>query len=94
VRVVGRVELGAKNSDVNSYLDGSAAVTAGRDLPPGLRFEWTELTLQQILAGNTAPLVFGLGTLLVFLVFCCQYGSWSLRMAIISIISSHPAWAQ
>ncbi len=49
-------------------------------------FEWTELTLQQILAGNTAPLVFGLGSLLVFLVLAGQYESWSLPLAIILIV--------
>ncbi len=59
---------------------------ANQELPPGMGFEWTELTLQQILAGNTAPLVFGLGTLLVFLVLCGQYESWSLPMAIILIV--------
>jgi multidrug efflux pump len=59
---------------------------ANQELPRGMGFEWTELTLQQILAGNTAPLVFGLGTLLVFLVLSGQYESWSLPMAIILIV--------
>ena len=59
---------------------------AKQELPRGMGFEWTELTLQQILAGNSAPLVFGLGSLLVFLVLCGQYESWSLPMAIILIV--------
>jgi multidrug efflux pump len=59
---------------------------AHEDLPSGMGFEWTELTLQQILAGNTAPLVFGLGSLLVFLVLAGQYESWSLPLAIILIV--------
>jgi len=59
---------------------------AQQELPSGMGFEWTELTLQQILAGNTAPLVFGLGSLLVFLVLAGQYESWSLPMAIILIV--------
>jgi multidrug efflux pump subunit AcrB len=49
-------------------------------------FEWTELTLQQLLAGNTAPFVFALGTLFVFLVLAAQYESWSLPLAIILIV--------
>ena len=49
-------------------------------------FEWTELTLQQILAGNTAVFVFILGAVLVFLVLAAQYESWSLPMAIILIV--------
>jgi multidrug efflux pump len=56
------------------------------DLPPGFRFEWTELTLQQILAGNTAIFVFILGTVFVFLVLAAQYESWSLPLSIILIV--------
>jgi len=55
-------------------------------LPPGMDFEWTELSLQQILAGNTAAYVFVLGTVFVFLVLAAQYESWSLPFAIILIV--------
>src|SRR5205823_5182992 len=40
---------------------------ANETLPNGLGFEWTELTYQQKLAGNTAIFVFPLCILLVFL---------------------------
>jgi multidrug efflux pump len=56
------------------------------ELAPGFAFEWTELTLQQILAGNTAVFVFLLGTVFVFLVLAAQYESWSLPLAIILIV--------
>src|SRR5439155_14598438 len=49
-------------------------------------FEWTELTFMQILAGNTAMLVFALGTVLVFLVLSAQYESWSLPLAVILVV--------
>ena len=55
-------------------------------LPPGMEFAWTELSLQQILAGNTAWIVFALGTVFVFLVLAAQYESWSLPLAIILIV--------
>jgi multidrug efflux pump len=55
-------------------------------LPPGTDFAWTELSLQQILAGNTAGIVFALGTVFVFLVLAAQYESWSLPLAIILIV--------
>ena len=55
-------------------------------LPPGMDFEWTELSLQQVLAGNTAAAVFALGTLFVFLVLAAQYESWSLPLAIILVV--------
>src|SRR5690349_23488500 len=51
-----------------------------------MSFEWTELTLQQILAGNTAVFVFILGAILVFMVLAAQYESWSLPGAIILIV--------
>src|SRR5262249_21015728 len=60
------------------YLDES--------LPKGMRFEWTDLTYQEILAGNTALLVFPLCVLLVFLVLAAQYESLILPLAIILIV--------
>jgi multidrug efflux pump len=59
---------------------------AARELPPTMSFEWTELTLQQILAGSTAVFVFVLGAVLVFMVLSAQYESWSLPGAIILIV--------
>jgi len=56
------------------------------NLPNGFSFEWTELTYQQILAGNTAILVFPLCVLLVFLVLSSLYESWSLPLAVILIV--------
>uniref|UniRef100_UPI0035666D28 multidrug efflux RND transporter permease subunit n=1 Tax=Pseudomonas sp. TaxID=306 RepID=UPI0035666D28 len=48
------------------------------ELPNGMSYEWTELTYQQILAGNSALFVFPLCVLLAFLVLAAQYESWSL----------------
>ncbi|TBU73675.1 efflux RND transporter permease subunit [Phytopseudomonas daroniae] len=56
------------------------------ELPNGMSFEWTELTYQQILAGNTALFVFPLCVLLAFLVLAAQYESWSLPLAVILIV--------
>ena len=59
---------------------------AHQELPNGMSFEWTELTYQQILAGNTAVLVFPLVVLLVFLVLAAQYESLGLPLAVILIM--------
>jgi multidrug efflux pump len=59
---------------------------ANEVLPNGIGFEWTELTYQQKLAGNTAILVFPLCILLVFLVLAAQYESWSLPLVIVLIV--------
>jgi multidrug efflux pump len=65
---------------------GLMEAVAQRELPTGMGFEWTELTLQEILAGNTAVFVFAFGALLVFMVLAGQYESWSLPGAIILIV--------
>ena len=59
---------------------------AHQELPNGMSFEWTELTYQQIIAGNTAVLIFPLVVLLVFLVLAAQYESLSLPLAVIFIM--------
>ncbi len=55
-------------------------------LPPGISFEWTDLSYQQTTAGNTGLLVFPLCVLLVYLVLAAQYGSWSLPVSILLIV--------
>ncbi|PRC90718.1 efflux RND transporter permease subunit [Solimicrobium silvestre] len=55
-------------------------------LPKGITYEWTELTYQDILSGNTMIYVFPLCVLLVFLVLAAQYESWTLPLAVILIV--------
>ncbi len=55
-------------------------------LPQGMTYEWTDLTYQQILAGNSAIFIFPLCVLLVFLVLAAQYESLTLPLAIILIV--------
>jgi multidrug efflux pump len=59
---------------------------AAETLPPGIGYEWTDLTYQQILAGNSGILVFPLALLLVYLVLAAQYESLTLPIAIILIV--------
>jgi multidrug efflux pump len=84
-----------RSADLNGapapgYSSGQAqtAITKvlNETLPQGMSFEWTELTFQQILAGNTAMLVFPICVLLVFLVLAAQYESLFLPLAIILIL--------
>ena len=55
-------------------------------LPQEIAYEWTELTYQDILSGNTMIYVFPLCVLLVFLVLAAQYESWTLPLAVILIV--------
>ena len=68
--------------------EAQAAITKILDetLPPGMSYEWTELTYQQILAGNTAIFVFPICILLVFLVLAAQYESLTMPLAVILIV--------
>jgi multidrug efflux pump len=69
------------------------AKLARETLPRGITFEWTDLTYQEILAGNTMVLVFPLCVLLVFLVLAAQYESWTLPLAVILIVPASMLFA-
>lgn len=84
-----------RSADINGnagpgYSSGQAqeAITKilEETLPSGMGFEWTELTYQQILAGNTAIYVFPFCLFLVFLVLAAQYESIALPLAVILIV--------
>jgi hydrophobe/amphiphile efflux-1 (HAE1) family protein len=55
-------------------------------MPGGFEFEWTDLTFQKIIAGNTAIYIYPLCILLVFMVLAAQYESLRLPLAIILIV--------
>ncbi len=55
-------------------------------LPTGMTFEWTELTYQQVLSGNTAVYVFPLCILLIYLVLAAKYESLFLPLVVILIV--------
>src|SRR5437867_10416225 len=59
---------------------------AKRELPDSMKSEWTEIMYMQIIAGNTAYLIFTLAVLLVFLVLAALYESWSLPLAVILVV--------
>jgi NodT family efflux transporter outer membrane factor (OMF) lipoprotein len=62
------------------------AKIAAENLPKGFAFEWTDLTYQRILAGNTGMYIFPLCILLVFLVLAAQYESLRLPLTIILVV--------
>jgi NodT family efflux transporter outer membrane factor (OMF) lipoprotein len=67
---------------------GEAAMSklVADNLPRGMTYEWTDLTYQRILAGDTALYVYPLCLLLVFLVLAALYESFRLPLAIILIV--------
>ena len=55
-------------------------------LPAGFGFEWTEIALQEKIAGNTAAVAFSLAVVFVFLLLAAQYESVLLPVAVILIV--------
>ena len=78
----GRPAPGFSSGEAQAAVERIAAQT----LPPGVTLEWTDLTYQEILAGNSAVWVFPLSILLVFLVLAALYESLALPLAIILIV--------
>ncbi len=56
--------------------------TAARVLPDSIGTEWTGMSFQEKTAGNPGP-IFALCVILVYLVLCAQYESWTTSMAVI-----------
>lgn len=84
-----------RSADINGdaapgYSSGEAQAAISKildeTLPQGVEYEWTELTYQEILAGNTAIFIFPLCIFFVFLVLAAQYESLALPMAVILIV--------
>jgi len=86
---------GFLSADINGnaapgYSSGQAQEAVNRiaaeTLPRGFSFEWTELTYQDIMAGNSGIVVYPIAILLVFLVLAALYESLVLPLSILMIV--------
>jgi multidrug efflux pump len=57
-----------------------------QDLPPGFGVDWAGQSLQEILSGAEAPLLFGLSIFVVFLCLAALYESWATPIAVLLIV--------
>jgi multidrug efflux pump len=80
--------IGEADPKVLSSSETLAAVgeVASRALPPGMSFEWTDLSYRQINEGSANLIAFPLAALLAFLVLAALYESWVLPLAVILIV--------
>ena len=78
----GQAQPGVSSGEVTAAMERIAR----ENLPPGYSFEWTELTFQEKLAGNTAVWIFPLCVLFVWLTHSAEYESFALSTAIILIV--------
>lgn len=82
VEVQGTAAPGVSTGEAIARMETLAAEV----LPAGVGFEWTDLALQEKLAGDTAAVAFVLGVVFVFLVLAALYESWMLPLSVILIV--------
>ncbi|MCC7256345.1 MAG: multidrug efflux RND transporter permease subunit [Dokdonella sp.] len=54
-----------------------------KDLPQGFGYDWTGQSLQEIISGNQAPILYTLSLLVVFLCLAALYESWSIPVSVL-----------
>jgi multidrug efflux pump len=57
-----------------------------QNLPPGMAYEWTNISYQEVTAGSSGILIFGLGVVLIFLVLAAMYESWGLPFSVLLVV--------
>ncbi len=72
VEITGSPAEGFSSGDALRKMEQLAA----QILPAGFSYEWSSISLDEIESGAQAPLIFGLGLVLVFLVLAAQYENY------------------
>jgi len=57
-----------------------------KSLPKGIGYEWSGKSLQEIISGQQAPILFALSLLVVFLALAALYESWSIPVAVLMVV--------
>jgi hydrophobic/amphiphilic exporter-1 (mainly G- bacteria), HAE1 family len=73
-------------SPAPGYSSGQAIAamdTLASKMPQGFTYSWTGLSLEELAAGGTSLLLFGLGTLVVYLTLSAQYESFVLPFIVL-----------
>ena len=59
---------------------------AAKDTAAGIGYEWAGASLQEIISGEQAPVLFALSLLVVFLALAALYESWSIPVAVMLVV--------
>ena len=73
-------------SPAPGYSSGQAIATMEQlasKMPQGFSYSWTGLSLEELAAGGTSLILFGLGTLVVYLTLSAQYESFVLPFIVL-----------
>jgi multidrug efflux pump len=81
MRIGGEAAAGFSTGDAMAEMERLAA-----QLPAGFGFEWTGLSREERVAGNTATLLYAFSLLAVFLCLAALYESWSIPLAVILVV--------
>jgi hydrophobe/amphiphile efflux-1 (HAE1) family protein len=81
---------GRISGDPDTGYSTGQAINAMREvlestLPPGIGYEWTGLTDQEIKAGGQAVIAMVLAVVFVYLFLCALYESWTVPLAVLLI---------
>lgn len=82
VEIVGSQAPGKSSGEAMQAMQGIVA----KDLPQGFGYDWTGQSLQEIISGSQAPLLFALSILVVFLCLAALYESWSVPIAVLLVV--------
>jgi len=76
------------NGNPNAGFSSGQAIAAmqavaDKSLPPGMGYEWTGQSLQEIEAGSSIIIIFALALTFVYLFLVAQYESWAIPLAVL-----------
>lgn len=79
VEISGNAQEGYSSRDAMNAMEKIASSA----LPVGYSYEWTNISLQEVLAGNKTIMIFMLSILFVFLLLVALYESWSVPFSVL-----------
>jgi len=82
VEIVGSQAPGRSSGEAMAAMDAIVS----EQLPPGFGSEWSGMSYQEIIAGNTATLLLVLSVVVVFLALAALYESWSIPAAVLLVV--------
>jgi multidrug efflux pump len=81
-RIMGSPLPGVSSGDAIRAMEVAVEEAAGE----GYSYGWTGAAFHEIRAGNTAPLMYMLGLLMVFLILAAQYERWTMPLAVVTAV--------
>ncbi len=82
IEIVGSQAPGKSSGEAMTAISGIVK----NDLPQGYGFDWAGQSLQEIISGNQAPMLYTLSILVVFLCLAALYESWSIPIAVLLVV--------